>query len=63
MKYLLFIIISVVSTLLYDPMTGKSGKAETRIKDGKTEVYLQLASGESIILKTFANVCLKKSVD
>ena len=34
-------------------MNGSSGKALLRQKDGKTEVYLQLASGESAILKTF----------
>ena len=41
------------SAMLYNPMNGASGKALLRQKDGKTEVYLQLASGESAILKTF----------
>ncbi|NDW11472.1 glycosyl hydrolase family 2 [Bacteroides sp. 214] len=42
------------SAMIYDPMTGKSGKAQTRINNGATEVYLQLASGQSAILKTFS---------
>lgn len=43
------------SAVFFDPMTGKIGKAKTRVNHGKTEVFLQLASGESLILKTFAN--------
>ena len=39
-----------------NPMNGVSGKARLRQKDGKTEVYLQLVSGESAILKTFTEV-------
>ncbi|MBQ8672523.1 MAG: glycosyl hydrolase family 2 [Bacteroides sp.] len=42
------------SAMLYNPMDGTSGKARLRQKEGRTEVYLQLASGESVILKTFA---------
>ena len=36
-------------------MNGTSGKARLRQNNGRTEVFLQLASGESVILKTFAN--------
>lgn len=43
--------VPVKSALFFDPMTGKVGKAEVK---GKS-VRLQLASGESVILKTFAN--------
>ena len=39
--------------MLFDPMTGEKGKAQTRIKDGKLRVYLQLQSGESVIIQTF----------
>ena len=39
--------------MLFDPMTGEKGKAQTRIKDGKLQVYLQLQSGESVIIQTF----------
>ena len=47
--------VSARSAMLYNPMDGTSGKARLRRnEDGKTEVYLQLASGESVILKTFA---------
>lgn len=42
------------SAMLYNPMDGTSGKAALRQRDGKTEVLLQLASGQSVILKTFA---------
>jgi hypothetical protein len=41
------------SAMLFDPMTGKKGKAQLRGDNGHTEVYLQLQPGESIILKTF----------
>jgi hypothetical protein len=46
---------SATSAVLFDPMTGKSGKANIRNNNGITEVYLQLQPGESIILKTFTN--------
>ncbi len=43
------------SVLFFDPMNGAKGLATTREKHGRTEVYLQLDPGESIILKTFSN--------
>lgn len=43
------------SAMFFDPMTGKSGKAKLRDNNGQTEVYMQLAAGESIILKTFSS--------
>lgn len=43
------------SAMLYNPMNGTSGKARLRQNNGATEVYLQLASGESVILKTFTD--------
>ena len=43
------------SAMLYNPMNGTSGKARLRQNNDKTEVFLQLASGESVILKTFDN--------
>jgi len=42
------------SAMLFNPMNGESGKARLRQNNGRTEVYLRLASGESVILKTFA---------
>ncbi len=42
------------SAMLYNPMDGTSGKARLRRRNGKTEVLLQLPSGGSVILKTFA---------
>ncbi|MDR2475366.1 MAG: glycosyl hydrolase family 2 [Bacteroidales bacterium] len=41
------------SAVLFDPMTGNTGKARLRHNNGTPEVYLQLRPGESIILKTF----------
>lgn len=41
------------SAMLYNPMAGTSGKARVRQNEGRTEVFMQLASGESVILKTF----------
>jgi len=49
------------SVLFFDPMTGKSGKAEVRKKLGTTEVYMQLKPGQSIILKTFSHKQIKAS--
>jgi hypothetical protein len=39
---------------LFDPLTGNSGMALTRIQQGKLQVYLQLKPGESLILQTFS---------
>jgi hypothetical protein len=39
--------------MLFNPMNGEKGKAKTRIENGKIQVYLQLQSGESVILQTF----------
>lgn len=41
------------NVMLFNPMDGKSGLAKTRREGNKTQVYLQLESGQSIILKTF----------
>ncbi len=46
--------VNAQSAMYFDPMTGKTGKAALRHENGKTRVKLQLASGASIILKTFA---------
>ena len=45
--------VPVKSVLFFNPMNGEVGKAKTRLVDGKSQVRLQLASGESLILKTF----------
>ncbi|MCD8029281.1 MAG: glycosyl hydrolase family 2 [Bacteroides sp.] len=45
--------VPAISAMLYDPMTGEKGKARLRQRDGQAEVYLQLASGESVILRTY----------
>lgn len=48
------------SFAIYDPMYGKNGLAAIRIsKTGMNEVYLQLARGESCILKTFETAVTK----
>ena len=39
------------SVMLFNPMTGEKGKAQTRKQEGKTQVHLQLHSGESVILQ------------
>lgn len=45
--------IQATSAVIFDPLTGNTGKAKLRQADGQTQVYLQLASGASLILKTF----------
>ncbi len=42
-----------VTVALFNPMTGECGEAKIRQVDNKTQVYLQLKSGESIILQTY----------
>jgi len=41
------------AALLLDPLTGKTGMAATQHGRGRSRAYLQLASGESVILRTF----------
>lgn len=49
------------SAMIYNPVNGESGKAAVRQADGCTEVYLQLASRESLLLKTFAGSDIQAS--
>lgn len=46
--------VPMTSAMFFDPLTGKSGKAATRVSNGKSQVRLQLKSGQSIVLKIFA---------
>ncbi|MDE5839961.1 MAG: glycosyl hydrolase family 2, partial [Muribaculaceae bacterium] len=42
------------SVMIFDPLTGKKGKAKTRKgPNGTTEILLQVAPGQSLLLKTF----------
>ncbi len=41
------------SAMFFDPMTGRKGQAKLRNNKGRSEVYMQLKPGESVILKTF----------
>jgi len=41
------------TALLLDPLSGRDGLASARNRDGNLEVYLQLASGESAIVRTY----------
>lgn len=43
------------SALFFNPMNGEKGLAHLRENNGRTEVYMQLKPGESVILKTFTN--------
>ncbi len=44
---------NVKSVMLFNPMNGEKGLAQSRTKDGRLQVRLQLQSGESVILQTF----------
>jgi hypothetical protein len=44
--------VTVKSALLYDPMTGKTAGLASREDHGQSQIYLQVAPGESIILQT-----------
>lgn len=41
------------SAMLFDPMSGRKGVAALRKNNGRTEIYLQLKPGESMIVKSF----------
>ncbi|HKJ30339.1 MAG TPA: glycosyl hydrolase [Balneolales bacterium] len=43
------------SAAIFDPYTSKSGVAKTKTVNGKTQVYLQLKPGETMIVRTYAN--------
>jgi len=45
--------VPAAAVAFFDPMTGETGRARTRTIDGKTQIYLQLLSGQSIIIKTY----------
>ncbi len=45
--------VSARSALIFNPLTGTSGRANIRNNNGQTEVYLQLEPGQSLIVKTF----------
>lgn len=49
------------SAIFFDPVTGESGKACLRQKEDKTQIYIQLHSGESIILQTYRNDLQKEN--
>jgi len=40
---------------IFDPITGNSGTAQMRNNNGETEFFLQLESGQSLILRTYLN--------
>ena len=41
------------SAMIFNPLTGESGKTNIRKNNGQTEIYLQLEPGQSLIVKTF----------
>ena len=45
--------VPATDAMLFNPMNGEKGKAKLRTENGRTQVYLQLQSGESVILQTF----------
>ncbi|PKD17708.1 glycoside hydrolase [Salegentibacter salinarum] len=38
--------------MLFDPLTGEAGKADSKIENGRTMVRVQIESGESFFIKT-----------
>ncbi|MDQ2667283.1 MAG: glycoside hydrolase [Gemmatimonadota bacterium] len=45
---------SPTSVTYMDPMLGRTGLAQLRTANGRTEAYVQLDSGQSMILRTFS---------
>ena len=50
------------SIVLFDPLTGVSGVTQVRTENGKTQVYLQLKPGQSIIVKTYTSKIITDKV-
>jgi hypothetical protein len=42
-----------LDAMLFDPVTGGKGRAATRVADEGLQVYLQLQSGQSVIVQTY----------
>lgn len=42
-----------VDAMIFDPVTGEKGRAATRTSEKGLQVYLQLSSGQSLIMQTF----------
>ena len=51
--------VNAKSAMFFDPLNGRKGKAALRSKNGKTEIFMQLKPGESVILKTFSEKNIK----
>ncbi|MEG1546977.1 MAG: glycosyl hydrolase family 2, partial [Bacteroides sp.] len=47
--------VKVGSAIIYDPLTGAYGKARVKQEDGVSKVLLDIKSGQSFILRIFAN--------
>lgn len=45
--------VKAASAMVFDPVTGRKGQATLRTVDGKTQVYLQLQPGASLLIRTF----------
>lgn len=54
--------VNAQSAIFFDPMTGKKGKAALKKENGRTQVYMQLQPGQSIILKTFSKEDIQTDV-
>ncbi len=51
--------VSAKSIGLFDPLTGVSGVTNVRTENNKTQVFLHLKPGQSIIVKTFTSSTIK----
>ncbi len=51
--------VNATSAVIYNPLNGESGKAKIRQVNGRTQVYLQIKSGESFLLRTFTKEDVK----
>lgn len=51
------------NVVAYNPLTGSLGKLEQSVRDGKTQIKLQLLPGESVILFADCGVRAEKSYD
>jgi hypothetical protein len=52
--------VKAVSAMLFDPVSGRKGKATLRTINGKTQLYLQLKPGASILIRTFDRTQIKE---
>jgi hypothetical protein len=54
--------VNAKSAAIYDPLSGKTGRAALKNNDGKSLIYLQLQSGQSLIIRTYDEIDIENEL-